>query len=84
MEGNTVPSIGYLLLGMIAGWIASNIVNKTGEGLLLDIVLGIVGAIFGGFLFSAIGAPPVNGLNMYSMSVAVIGAIVVLFLDDAV
>jgi uncharacterized membrane protein YeaQ/YmgE (transglycosylase-associated protein family) len=72
--------IAWLVLGLIAGFIASKIVNKSGEGLLLDIVLGIVGAVVGGFLFSLIGAAPVTGFNIYSILVAVVGAIVVLAL----
>lgn len=76
--------IGWLILGLIAGFIASKIVNKSGEGVILDIVLGIVGAVVGGFLFSLIGAAPVTGLNIYSMIVAVIGAVVVLFVYHAV
>ncbi len=76
--------IGWLILGLIAGFIASKIVNKTGEGLVLDIVLGIVGAVVGGFLFTSFGAAPVTGLNIYSMIVAVIGAIVVLFVYHAI
>ena len=76
--------IAWLILGLIAGFIASRIVNKTGEGLFLDIVLGIVGAIVGGFLFSVIGAGGVTGLNLYSLLVAVIGAIVVLVVYHAV
>jgi uncharacterized membrane protein YeaQ/YmgE (transglycosylase-associated protein family) len=76
--------IGWLVLGLIAGFIGSKIVNKTGEGVILDIVLGIVGAIVGGFLFSLIGAQGVTGFNLYSMFVAVIGAIVVLVIYHAV
>ena len=76
--------IGWLILGLIAGFIASKIVNKSGEGLLLDIGLGVVGAFVGGFLFSAFGAAPVTGLNIYSMIVAVIGAIVVLVVYHAI
>ena len=76
--------IGWLILGLIAGFIASKIVNKSGEGLLLDIILGVVGAVVGGFLFSLIGAAPVTGLNIYSMVVAVIGAIVVLIVYHAI
>ena len=76
--------IGWLILGLIAGFIASKIVNKSGEGLLLDIILGIVGAVIGGFLFSLIGAAPVTGLNIYSMVVAIIGAIVVLLVYHAI
>lgn len=76
--------IGWIVLGLIAGFIASKIVNKSGEGVILDIVLGIVGAVVGGFLFSQVGAAPVTGLNIYSMIVAVVGAIVVLVIYHAV
>ena len=68
----------WIVLGLIAGWIGSKIVNKTGEGFFLDIVLGIVGALVGGFLFSLVGAEGVSGLNLYSLFVAIIGSIVVL------
>ena len=76
--------IGWLILGLIAGFIASKIVNKSGEGVILDIVLGIVGAIVGGFLFSLLGAAGVTGFNLYSMFVAVIGAVVVLVIYHAI
>ena len=76
--------IAWLILGLIAGFLASKIVNKAGEGVILDIVLGIVGAIVGGFLFSALGASGVTGFNLYSMFVAVVGAIVVLVIYHAV
>jgi uncharacterized membrane protein YeaQ/YmgE (transglycosylase-associated protein family) len=76
--------IGWIILGLISGFIASKIVNRTGEGFFLDIVLGIVGAIVGGFIFTAAGATGVTGFNLYSMFVAVIGAIVVLVLYHAV
>ncbi len=73
--------IAWLVLGLIAGFIGSKIVNRTGEGLVMDIVLGIVGAFVGGFLFTNIlHMAPVTGLNLYSMFVAVIGAIVVLLI----
>ena len=76
--------IGWILLGLIAGFIASKIVNKSGEGFFLDIVLGIVGAIVGGFIFSVFGASGVTGFNLYSMIVAIIGAIIVLLIYHAV
>jgi uncharacterized membrane protein YeaQ/YmgE (transglycosylase-associated protein family) len=76
--------IGWIVLGLIAGFIGSKIVNKTGEGFFLDIVLGIVGAIVGGFLFTAVGATGVTGFNLYSMFVAIVGAIVVLVLYHAI
>jgi uncharacterized membrane protein YeaQ/YmgE (transglycosylase-associated protein family) len=76
--------IGWLILGLIAGFIASKVVNKSGEGVVLDIVLGVIGAMVGGFLFTSFGAAPVTGLNIYSMFVAVVGAVVVLFVYHAV
>ena len=76
--------VAWIILGLIAGFIGSKLVNKTGEGLVLDIVLGVVGAIVGGFVFSAFGAGGVTGLNIYSLIVAVVGAVIVLFLYHAV
>ena len=75
--------IGWILLGLISGFIASKIVNHTGEGALLDIVLGVVGAVVGGFIFNTLGATGVTGFNIWSMFVAVIGAIVVLGIKHA-
>ena len=75
--------IAWIVLGLIAGFIASRIVNKSGEGLILDIVLGIVGALVGGYLFSVFGAAPVTGFNIYSVLVAVVGAVLVLFVYHA-
>ena len=76
--------LGWIILGLIAGFIASKIVNKQGQGFFLDIVLGIVGAIVGGFIFSAVGASGITGFNIYSMVVAIIGAIIVLVIYHAV
>jgi uncharacterized membrane protein YeaQ/YmgE (transglycosylase-associated protein family) len=75
--------IGWIVLGLVAGFIASKIVNKQGEGLVLDIVLGIIGAVVGGYLFSIFGAQGVSGVNIYSMFVAVVGAVVVLMVYHA-
>jgi uncharacterized membrane protein YeaQ/YmgE (transglycosylase-associated protein family) len=77
-RGAAMSIIGWIVLGLISGFIASKIVNKSGEGVLLDIILGIVGAVVGGFLFNRFGAAGVTGFNLYSMVVAVVGAIVVL------
>jgi uncharacterized membrane protein YeaQ/YmgE (transglycosylase-associated protein family) len=77
----TAPYMGFIswiILGLIAGFIGSKIVNKTGEGIILDVILGIVGAVVGGFLFNLMGSQGVTGLNLWSLLVAVIGAIVVL------
>ena len=75
---------GWIILGLIAGWIGSKIVNKTGEGLIMDIVLGIVGALVGGWLFQEVGHQGITGFNLYSMFVAVIGSVIVLLLYHAV
>ena len=72
--------LGWIVLGLIAGFIASKIVNKEGQGFFLNIALGIVGAVVGGAIFSAFGATGVSGFNIWSMIVAIIGAIIVLIL----
>ena len=72
--------IAWILLGLMAGFMASNIVRSTGKGMLIDIVLGIIGAVVGGFLFTAIVASGITSFNLYSMFVAIVGAIVVLWL----
>ncbi len=76
--------IGWIVLGLISGFIASKLVNKTGEGAALDIILGIVGAVVGGFVFNLLGAYGVTGFNIWSMFVAVIGAMLVLGVKHAV
>lgn len=75
--------IGWLVLGLIAGFIASKLYAGSGQGVVLDIVLGVVGAVVGGFLFQTFGAAGVTGFNLYSMVVAVVGAVVVLWLYHA-
>jgi uncharacterized membrane protein YeaQ/YmgE (transglycosylase-associated protein family) len=72
--------LSWILLGLVAGFLASKIVNSSGQGLLLDIVLGIIGAIVGGFLFSLFGVGGVTGFNIYSLLVAIAGSVVVLWL----
>ncbi|HEX2665716.1 MAG TPA: GlsB/YeaQ/YmgE family stress response membrane protein [Candidatus Acidoferrum sp.] len=75
--------VAWIVLGLISGFIASRIVNKPGTGPIADIVLGIVGAVVGGWLFNSIGHIGVTGLNLYSILVAVVGAVVVLVLYHA-
>lgn len=74
----------WIGLGLISGVMASKLVNKSGEGVVLDIILGVVGAVMGGFLFNLVGAAGVTGLNLWSMSVAAVGAIVLLGIKHAV
>ncbi len=76
--------LAWIILGLIAGFIASKLVNKTGEGVILDIVLGVIGAVVGGWLFSTFGMSGVTGVNIYSMLVAVVGAVVVLVIFHAI
>jgi len=75
--------LAWLVLGLIAGFLASLIVNKQGEGMLMDIVLGIVGAFAGGFIAQLFGISGITGLNLYSILIAVAGAVVVLVLYHA-
>jgi uncharacterized membrane protein YeaQ/YmgE (transglycosylase-associated protein family) len=76
--------LAWMVLGLIAGFVASKIVNKTGEGVVMDIALGVVGAVAGGWLFHQFGQPGVTGLNIWSFLVAVVGAVILLVLYHAV
>jgi uncharacterized membrane protein YeaQ/YmgE (transglycosylase-associated protein family) len=77
--------IAWIILGLIAGFIASKIVNKSGSGMLMDIVLGVVGAIVGGFLMTEVlGTEGITGLNIWSILVAIVGAVIVLWIYHAV
>jgi uncharacterized membrane protein YeaQ/YmgE (transglycosylase-associated protein family) len=73
----------WLILGLIAGFIASHLVNRRGEGMVSDILLGMVGAVIGGWMFHLFGHEGVNGVNIHSMLVATLGAVVFLFLYHA-
>jgi uncharacterized membrane protein YeaQ/YmgE (transglycosylase-associated protein family) len=83
-EGREMSVIGWIILGLIAGFIGSKIVNKSGSGMIMDIALGVVGAIVGGLIFNFFGAAGVTGFNIWSLLVSVIGAVVVLWLYHAV
>lgn len=76
--------IAWIVLGLIAGFIASQIVKGSGSGVVGDIVVGVVGALVGGFLFNLFGAAGVTGFNLWSMLVAVVGAVVLLFVYHAI
>lgn len=76
--------ISWIILGLIAGFIGSKIVDKQGQGFWLNIALGIIGALVGGFLFSFFGASGVTGLDIWSMIVAIVGSVVVLLIYNAV
>jgi len=76
--------ISWIILGLIAGWIASKLVNKTGSGMMIDIALGVVGAIVGGIIAGFFGMSGVTGVNIWSIIVSVIGAVVVLWIYHTV
>ncbi len=76
--------LAWLVVGLIAGFLASKVVNKAGSGVVMDIVLGIVGALVGGFVFNAIGHSAPSGINLYSIFVAFVGAVIVLVIYHAV
>ena len=76
--------LAWIVLGVVAGFIGSKIVNKSGDGFFLDLILGVIGAVVGGWLFSFFGAHGVTGLNIYCLIVAVIGAVVVLVVYHAI
>jgi uncharacterized membrane protein YeaQ/YmgE (transglycosylase-associated protein family) len=76
--------LSWIILGLVAGFIGSKIVNSEGQGFWLNIALGIIGALVGGFLFDLFGASGVTGLNLYSMIVAIVGSVVVLLIYNAV
>jgi uncharacterized membrane protein YeaQ/YmgE (transglycosylase-associated protein family) len=75
--------LAWIILGLVAGFIASKLVNRTGSGIVMDLLLGVVGAFVGGYLFTRFGAAGVTGLNIYSILVATLGAVVVLFIYHA-
>jgi uncharacterized membrane protein YeaQ/YmgE (transglycosylase-associated protein family) len=75
--------IAWIIIGLIAGFVASKIVNRTGEGVILDVLLGIGGAVVGGWLFHMFGMSGVTGLNLYSIVVATLGAVVFLIVYHA-
>ena len=77
-QDSAMSFLAWIVLGLVAGFIGSKLVNKTGEGLIRDVLLGVVGAFIGGYLFSLFGASGVTGLNIYSLLVAVVGAVVFL------
>ena len=83
-RGSPMGIISWIILGLIAGFIGSKIVDTQGQGFWLNMALGIIGALVGGFLFSFFGASGVTGLDIWSMIVAIVGSVVVLLIYNAV
>ena len=76
--------LSWLVVGLIAGFIGSKIVNRGGEGLVRDIILGVIGAIIGDAIFTELGLVGVTGVNLTSIVIAALGAIIVLVVYHAV
>jgi uncharacterized membrane protein YeaQ/YmgE (transglycosylase-associated protein family) len=83
-QGSAMSLVAWIVLGLVAGFIGSKLVNHSGEGLIRDVLLGVVGAMIGGYLFNLFGASGVTGLNLYSLLVAVVGAVVFLIVYHAI
>ena len=69
-----MPLLAWILLGIAAGYLASRLVDGSGDGLARDLVLGILGSVAGGWLFNRFGMVGVTGPNLYSLIVAIVGA----------
>lgn len=76
--------IAFVILGLIAGWIASMIVDRSGQGPIMDIVIGLIGSLIGGAIFHAVGGAGITGFNWWSLLVAVVGAIILLVVYHAI
>ncbi|MDI9491227.1 MAG: GlsB/YeaQ/YmgE family stress response membrane protein [Clostridiaceae bacterium] len=71
--------LGWIVIGAIAGWIASKITkNDAGMGILANIIAGVIGGLVGGFVFNAIGGSGITGFNIWSLFVAIVGSVIVL------
>jgi uncharacterized membrane protein YeaQ/YmgE (transglycosylase-associated protein family) len=79
MDFSTMGWLAWLIVGAVSGWLASIVMRtNASQGLLLDIIVGIIGAFIGGFLFNALGVTGVTGFDIWSVFVAFVGAVVLL------
>jgi uncharacterized membrane protein YeaQ/YmgE (transglycosylase-associated protein family) len=78
-----MPILAWIVVGIVGGFIGSKMVNKRGEGLVGDLFLGVIGAVVGGWLFNQFGHSGATGINLYSILVSAVGAIVVLVVYHA-
>lgn len=77
--------LAWIILGALSGWLASMIMGKNSQmGAIANIIVGIVGAFIGGFIFRALGGSGVTGLNLWSVVVAVIGSCILLFIANRI
>lgn len=73
--------IGWIILGGLAGWIASIIAgNSKSQGIIGNIIVGIIGAVIGGWVFGLFGVGGVDGFNFWSLGVALVGALITLWI----
>ncbi len=77
-------TFSWIIVGLLAGFLGNKIINKSGEGFLRDTLLGILGALVGGFVFQKLGYAGVSGINLYSILVSVVGAVIVLIVYHAI
>jgi len=82
--GDTMSIIAWIVMGLISGFIASKVVNRSGQDRWMDMALGVLGALVGGVMFHLVGRTGVTGLNLWSVFVSAIGAVSVLVLYHAV
>ena len=82
-QNSALAFVAWIVLGAVAGYIGSKAINKTGHGRHRDVLLGIIGAVVGGFLSNLFRDAGVANLNLYSFFVAIIGAVVFLVIYHA-
>jgi uncharacterized membrane protein YeaQ/YmgE (transglycosylase-associated protein family) len=78
-----MPILAWIVVGIIGGFIGSKLVNNRGEGLVGDLFLGVIGAVVGGWAFNQFGHSGASGINLYSILVAAVGAVIVLVVYHA-
>jgi len=76
--------VGWIIMGLIAGFIANRTTSRSGDGVIPDIVIGVIGALIGGWLMAMLAGGDMHGVNLYSMLVAMLGAAVLLAVTYAV
>ena len=73
----------FIIVGLIAGWLASIIMKtNSSQGLIMDIILGVIGAFLGGFIMNLMGQPGVTGFDVYSIVVATVGAVIAIWIGN--
>ena len=82
-KGATMNIVLWVVLGGIAGWIAS-IITASNRGILGDIILGILGALLGGWIMSMVGGTGVSGFNIASLLVAILGSVILIWISRAI